>query len=136
MLAAFGDIVQEPGKGRLLDLFKLGLHSAEVGGKLQLETIIEVNLVGWVDTGQLEVVAHLLPEGGERFLPDLRHQEERGANVEAVTVADDLVGATTGSGFLFQHSHIVSVPGKPGGSRDPTDPCTDHNSSCFLHDFS
>ena len=57
---------------------------------------------------QLEMVAHLFAERGKGLLPDFGHEEQRRADVEAVTVVDDLVAASAGCGFFS--NTVTSYP--------------------------
>ena len=96
MLASLGDVIQETGKGGLLYAFELGLHIANVRGEGELQSIVEMHFVGWVDALEFQVIAHPLAERGKGFLPDLRHEEKRRTDIEAVTLAHALVAASAG----------------------------------------
>src|SRR6185436_9647660 len=109
MLASLRNVIQETCKCRLLDLFELGLHIADIRGELQLQAIVKVDLVGGVNALELQVIAQSFAERREGLLPDLGHEEQRRTDIEAVPIPENLVAASPRREFLFQYGYIISI---------------------------
>ena len=97
MQVALGQVAQEAVEAARLDRLELRLHEVDVGVQGDLRAIVEADAVGRVDAAQIEMVLHALAERLVRLCENLRHQEEGGADIEAVPIAHDLVAATAGT---------------------------------------
>src|SRR5688572_8386872 len=133
MLASFRDVVQKAGKSGLLDFLKLSLHVAHIGSQFQLQTIIEVDFVRWVNAAQIEMIAHPFTERRKGFFPNFGHEKQGRANIKAVSLVHELVTASARSLVFLQHDHVISVFCESGGGGDSAYPGANYESSSFVH---
>src|SRR5690606_13171484 len=82
------------------------------------------------------MIVQFLTQRCESFLPDLGHQEERRSDVEAVTLAQNLITAPTWRAFLLQYGDIISIFRKPGSGGNSANSGTNDDRGRFLHVFS
>ena len=82
---------------------------------------MEVNPVGRVHTGQVEVLLHALAQRRVGLGVGIRHQEEGRAGVEGETVLLNQERPSIRPVVFLQHSDIVPLLGQAGGGSDPTD---------------
>src|SRR5215207_2558259 len=127
------NVIQKTRKSSLLNLLKLSLHFANIRGQLQFQAIVKVDLVGWINTLEFKMIAHLFTERSKALLPNFRHEKQCRADIKAVAILHDLIAASTWAVVLFQHGYIVAVFSKPGRGGDSANSSADHNSSLFVH---
>jgi hypothetical protein len=62
-----------------------------------------------------------------RFDKDLRHEKQGRPNVEAMSLTQDAIAASSWPGVLFQYRDLETGSGKAPSRGDTCDPCTYHN---------
>ena len=90
-----------------------------------------MQVVGWIDAAQVQVILHAFPQGGEGFSIHFGHQEERRTGIEGIPV-DGHAPATPAGFFAFlHHGHLAAVACQAGGGGDPADAGT-HDQDLWL----
>ncbi len=137
--AAFCKVTQQALEAAGLEGLQLCQHVVQVGGQLQLQVVLKIQMVGGVDTAQVQVVLHAFTQGGEGLGIDFGHQEEGRAGIEGVPVDGHAADAPAGLFAFLQHGHLAALARQAGGGGDPADAGThdqDLRLACVdLHEF-
>jgi hypothetical protein len=67
------------------------------------------------------VIVHPMPDGGERLLEHLGHEQKSGAEVEAERPECDAAAATPRHGATLEHAYVEAGGREPRGCREAPD---------------
>jgi hypothetical protein len=104
-----------------------------VGGHHERVPALEKDVVGGVDSDQIELFVEAGPEAGELVSVDQRHHEQRRARVEVVSVSPEVVETASGSGVLLNHPNLEAATCQVDGGGDPADAGPDHDRRVGSH---
>ncbi len=131
---ALGQVAQKAAEAPRLDRLEARLHLEDVGRQLEAGPVAKTDAVGRIDAPQVELIRHLRSEGSVGLLKDLRHQEQGGANVEAMAVPNQLIAAAAGCRIGFEHRHGVALASQPSRRGQAADArAHDDGRSLFAH---